>query len=163
LKGRKKDLIVLANGQNVYPEDIEALLARHHGVRDAVVVGLNKEGGTVEVHAALLLDAGAQEEVSSIIRDVNSELAAHQQVQGCTGWPDEDFPRTHTLKVRKPLVIQRIHALQKGLTEQPITSSPLAEVSPLQRIVGELAHVRQRASAARRALVSILGWTLWVV
>ena len=29
LKGRKKDLIVLANGQNVYPEDIERLLNIH--------------------------------------------------------------------------------------------------------------------------------------
>ena len=39
LKGRKKDLIVLSDGQNVYPEDIEAVLRHQPGVTDAVVVG----------------------------------------------------------------------------------------------------------------------------
>ena len=37
LMGRKKDIIVLPNGLNVYPEDIENAL-RTAGIRDAVVV-----------------------------------------------------------------------------------------------------------------------------
>ena len=39
ISGRKKDMIVLANGQNVFPEDVEAMLQRHPAVEDAAVVG----------------------------------------------------------------------------------------------------------------------------
>ena len=60
LRGRKKDLIVLANGQNVYPEDIETELDRNPAVSEAVVVGIQKDRGEVEVHAVLLMKDPAQ-------------------------------------------------------------------------------------------------------
>ena len=102
LKGRKKDMIVLSSGQNVYPEDVENVLKQAPGVTDAVVVGLPKGSG-MEVHAALILadPAGGAEAVSW----ANGQLAEHQRVQGFTVWPEEDFPRTHTLKVKKNVVI----------------------------------------------------------
>ena len=104
LRGRKKDLIVLANGQNVYPEDIERLLNAHPAVTEGVVVGLPAESAGAEtVHAVLLLDetADAPQDTRTIIDDVNSGLADHQRITGHTAWPEEDFPRTHTLKGQK--------------------------------------------------------------
>jgi long-chain acyl-CoA synthetase len=53
LKGRKKDLIVLSDGQNVYPEDVEEVLRHQPGISDAVVLGV-KSGTDVKVHAVLL-------------------------------------------------------------------------------------------------------------
>ena len=50
LHGRKKNIIVLANGLNVYPEDIERVLVLDPRLKDAVVLGLEK-GMDVEVHA----------------------------------------------------------------------------------------------------------------
>ena len=55
LKGRKKNLIVLANGMNVYPEDIENVLCANPLVKNAVVFGLMQKGQP-EVHAVLLMD-----------------------------------------------------------------------------------------------------------
>ena len=105
VKGRKKDMIVLPSGQNVFPDDIQAVLTKHPGVTDATVVGLTR-GSAVEVHAALILeDADAAQEV---VAWANGQLAEQQRVRGFTVWPEEDFPRTHTLKVRKPVVIDRI-------------------------------------------------------
>ncbi len=101
LRGRKKDVIVLPNGQNVFPEDIEAVLRKHPAVIDATVVGLPKRS-RVEVHAALLLKDQAASEVVSW---TNQQLADHQRIRGFTLWPQEDFPRTHTLKVRKGVVL----------------------------------------------------------
>jgi long-chain acyl-CoA synthetase len=46
-KGRKKNLIVLANGLNVYPEDIENVLLTNPDVKDAVVFGLIEEADEV--------------------------------------------------------------------------------------------------------------------
>ena len=38
LRGRKKDMIVLPSGENVFPEDIEGVLRKHDAVNDAAVV-----------------------------------------------------------------------------------------------------------------------------
>ena len=55
VKGRKKDMIVLASGQNVYPEDVETVLIKHPDVTDVSVVGLPKDDG-LEVHAVILTE-----------------------------------------------------------------------------------------------------------
>ena len=138
LKGRKKDLIVLANGQNVYPEDIETALTKQPGVRDGVVVGLPKDGGDVEVHAVLLLEDGAS--APELVRGVNSQMAGHQQIQGTTVWPEEDFPRTHTLKVKKPLVIDYLLNRTEQEPETP-QETPEKAQSGLQRIVASVCSI----------------------
>ena len=122
LMGRKKDIIVLPNGLNVYPEDIENAL-RTAGIRDAVVV--ETKPGRIE---AVVLAPGApvlpqggdppladvatnpgestrvRSEVEAAIRAANRTLAVHQRVAAWRLWPEIDFPRTHTLKVRRDRV-----------------------------------------------------------
>ena len=105
IQGRMKDMIVLPSGQNVFPEDVQAVLTKHPRVKDATVVGLTR-GSSVEVHAALILEDAdtAQEAVAW----TNGQLAEQQRIRGFTIWSDEDFPRTHTLKVKKQIVIDTI-------------------------------------------------------
>ncbi len=105
IRGRVKDMIVLPSGQNVYPDDIQAVLNRHPSVTDSSVVGLPRGSG-VEVHAALILND--TEDAEPVVAWANAQLAEQQRVRGFTVWPDEDFPRTHTLKVRKPVLIERL-------------------------------------------------------
>lgn len=141
-KGRKKDLIVLANGQNVFPEDIENAIQRQPGVRDVAVVGLPQDGGQVEVHAALLLLEGA--DAGAVVRGANGQLASHQQVRGHTVWPYDDFPRTHTLKVKKHEVVDALkHAGAGGrlaaLAAAAAEPAPAAEsTSALVRLMRTL-------------------------
>ncbi|MBI2911404.1 MAG: AMP-binding protein [Chloroflexi bacterium] len=156
LKGRKKDLIVLANGQNVYPEDIETGLARQPGVRDAVVVGLPRDGGAVEVHAVLLMESPSEETAAGRVRDTNARLGAHQQIQGFTVWPEEDFPRTHTLKVRKSLVLERLGAGGRPAAVSAPASTASA-TSPLQRLVADLARVPAEGVTPEKSLGLDLG------
>lgn len=111
LRGRKKNIIVLANGLNVYPEDIENILNSSPGVKDAVVVGLDKADQGPEVHAILLMEE--PEKAKAIVQAANKKLAAHQQIRGFTLWPDADFPRTHTLKVKRQDVMAMLPAMQK--------------------------------------------------
>jgi long-chain acyl-CoA synthetase len=94
LMGRTKDIIVLPNGFNVFPEDIENAL-RVAGIRDSVVV---ETPGLAGDPAAL------KAEVDAAIRRANATLGINQRVQGWRLWPDDDFPRTHTLKVRRDRV-----------------------------------------------------------
>ncbi len=106
IKGRKKNLIVLANGLNVYPEDIENVLVSDAAVKDAVVIGLAENAHGPVVHAVLLMEDPAQ--AKTAIQQANKHLASHQQVRGFTIWPEADFPRTHTLKVKRPELLEML-------------------------------------------------------
>lgn len=114
IRGRKKNLIVLANGMNVYPEDIENLFMAVPGVRDAVIIGLTEENADPQVHAILLLDDASK--AKAIVQQVNKQLASHQQVRGFTVWPEDDFPRTHTLKVKRQDVLDKLPTIRKKST-----------------------------------------------
>jgi len=111
LKGRKKNLIVLANGMNVYPEDIENIFTTMPGVKDAVVIGLQEEDQDPQVHGILLLDDA--DKAKAIVQQVNKQLASHQQVRGFTIWPNDDFPRTHTMKVKRQDVLAMLPTIRK--------------------------------------------------
>ncbi len=110
LKGRKKNLIVLANGLNVYPEDIENVLLTNPIVKDAVVFGLMEEDQGPIVHGVLLIEDPRK--AKAAIQQANKQLAAHQQVRGFTIWPEDDFPRTHTLKIKRPEVLEKLQAMK---------------------------------------------------
>ena len=130
IRGRMKDMIVLPSGQNVYPDDIQAILNRHPNVTDSAVVGLQR-GSAVEVHAALILDGA--DDAEPIVTWANDQLAEQQRVRGYTVWPDEDFPRTHTLKVKKPQLIDQLkagHAKGEEGVPTEALSSPSRSTGP---------------------------------
>ncbi|HEU4674040.1 MAG TPA: AMP-binding protein [Candidatus Limnocylindrales bacterium] len=96
LMGRSKDIVVLPNGLNVYPEDIENEL-RIAGIKDAIVV----ETRPGRIEGIILAPAMEDGSVDAAVRAANGRLAVHQRVAAWRRWPDEDFPRTHTFKVRR--------------------------------------------------------------
>ena len=128
LRGRKKDMLAMPDGTKVYPEDIEAVLARDSRLRDATVVGWQPPRGELRVQAVLLLqDASVAD---AVVRDANAQLGAHQQIRGVTIWPDEDLPRTPTLKVKKRIVLERLAEMESGAPATHVaigaaTTSPL--------------------------------------
>jgi long-chain acyl-CoA synthetase len=101
LSGRIRDMIVLPNGFNVYPEDIENAL-RIAGVRDAVVV--ETEPGKIQA-VVLALDGeepiATKARVEAAVKAANKSLGPNQRVAGWRQWPSADFPRTHTLKIKR--------------------------------------------------------------
>jgi long-chain acyl-CoA synthetase len=115
LSGRIKDMISLPNGFNVYPEDIENAL-RIAGMRDSVV--LETAPGRIEAilldprHGALAAAMGraavsdevVHAELEAAVRAANRTLGANQRIVGWRLWPEADFPRTHTLKVKRNVV-----------------------------------------------------------
>jgi long-chain acyl-CoA synthetase len=118
LSGRTKNIIVLPNGLNVFPEDIENALD-NAGLPQAVVV--ETKPGRIEAivlspdapavvtasmpavappktdaeHAAL------RKRIEPMIREANAHLSQHQRIDDFRIWPEADFPRTHTLKIKR--------------------------------------------------------------
>ncbi|MCA1634233.1 MAG: AMP-binding protein [Acidobacteria bacterium] len=105
-KGRQKDVIVTAAGLNIHPEDIEATLSRQPEIKLCAVVGVEGARGPEPLAVLIMRDAGA--DPADAIERANGSLARHQQVRRWHVWPESDFPRTATQKVRKRDIIERI-------------------------------------------------------
>ncbi len=101
-KGRRKNVIVTAAGMNVYPEDLEKALRAQSGVRDCVVVGLEKDGNA-EPCAVLVLN-GSATNPAAVVEAANQSLAEYQKMHHWFVWPESDFPRTPTQKPVLPRI-----------------------------------------------------------
>jgi long-chain acyl-CoA synthetase len=74
---RKKDMI-LRNGYNVYPTEVENVLVRHGAVQTAAVFGVPDEVHGQEIAAAVVLKQGAQATEQEIIDFVKERIAAYK-------------------------------------------------------------------------------------
>jgi long-chain acyl-CoA synthetase len=125
-KGRQKNVIVTPEGMKVFPEDLEAALRQQAEVRDAVVVLLEREGNA-EACAVLLLHDAA--DPTAVVKRANETLGEHQRMRHWFVWPEEDFPRTSTLKPRTNVILERM-AAERGSGGAAAASAPgpLAEL-----------------------------------
>lgn len=102
--GRKSDLIVTAAGLNVHPQDVEGALTHQPGVRDACAFAFDGGGGPQPAAALLMSDVAMAE---AAVTSANTTLADYQQIRRWLLWPDPDFPRTSTSKVKRREVAAR--------------------------------------------------------
>lgn len=149
LMGRKRDIIVLPNGLNVYPEDVENAL-RTAGIRDSVVIETRPgrieavvlapgtpilpRGGDVPGQGVEGLHRDPVElatEIDTAVRTANLTLAPAQRVAAWRLWPDADFPRTHTFKVKR----DRIRAWAVVEQALPVTQEGAAEAGQVEQPV----------------------------
>jgi len=119
LSGRIKDIVVLPNGFNVYPEDLENAL-RIAGIRDSVIhetrpgrieaivlapgAGAIPSSGEALVFDPVSPPAELRATLDTAVRAANASLGPNQRIAGWRLWPESDFPRTHTLKVKRDRV-----------------------------------------------------------
>ncbi|HEV2488908.1 MAG TPA: AMP-binding protein [Candidatus Acidoferrales bacterium] len=107
-KGRRKNVIVTPAGMNVYPEDLESALRRQEGVRDCVVVGVERDGNA-EACAVLLLE-NENADAAGIVEQANQSLAEYQRMRRWIVWDEPDFPRTPTQKPLLPRIREAVAA-----------------------------------------------------
>jgi long-chain acyl-CoA synthetase len=120
--GRKKDVIIGPSGMNIYPEDVEQVLNRLPGVLDSCVVGL-EDNGNLKLVGNVLLTDGLEWDAQRMLAQANDQLAAHQRLQTLERWPEPDFPRSRTLKVKRADILARLESRGR---EEPGTGSTSA-------------------------------------
>ena len=96
ITGRKKNMILLANGKNVYPEEIETLVLRIEGVNEAMVYGANTHIA-VEIYAE---DASMQDVIRKEIDKINETLPTFKRLREIV-FRDEEFEKTTTKKIKR--------------------------------------------------------------
>ena len=130
-KGRRKNVIVTPAGMNVYPEDLEKAVRSQPGVRDCVVIGIERDGNA-EPCAVLLLENPPRANQAAIIETANRSLAEYQKIRHWFPWPDPDFPRTPTLKPLLPRIRELVNArLDTAVTSQDGNSSLATLISQI--------------------------------
>jgi long-chain acyl-CoA synthetase len=99
IQGLKKDMII-TKGQNIYPSDIETVLASHPGVAEVAVAGIPDEMRGEVVGAAVVLKAG-QTASEAEMKKYCLERLANFKVPKLFIFPGS-LPRTTDGKISKP-------------------------------------------------------------
>ena len=79
----------------------------------------------------------------AVVRDANTRLAGHQQIRDWSVWPEEDFPRTPSMKVKKRLVLDGTRAWRRRGTrgQRPADGCRLAALAARRRAVATVAEL----------------------
>ncbi|MGG7567088.1 long-chain-fatty-acid--CoA ligase [Rhodovulum sp. DZ06] len=99
LSGRIKDMII-TGGENVYPIEVETVLAHHPDVRAAAVIGSPDPKWGERVHAVVQLVEGAEEDPAALIAFCRERLA-HYKAPSLVSFTAEPLPLTKVNKVDK--------------------------------------------------------------
>ena len=95
---RKKDMII-RNGFNVYPREVEEVLYEHPAVREAAVVGVPHDQYGEEVGAAIALKQDASATVDELRDFVRERVAAFKYPRQI--WIVDELPKGPTGKILK--------------------------------------------------------------
>lgn len=111
LLDRKKNMII-TGGENVYPSEVEAVLAKHPAVRDAAVFGRPDDRWGERVEAAIVLRDGAVAEGEELIAWCRDRLAGFKRPRAITFLGSDEMPRTATGKIQHNVLKDILNARQ---------------------------------------------------
>ena len=168
ITGRMKEVIVLSNGKNVYPEEIEAHYLKSPYIKEICVMGLEGRPGdptSDRLYAVIVPNfevlkqrkiVNAKEVIRFDIEGLSAQLASTKRIGNYEIW-QEDLPRTTTRKLKRFEIEKRVRANQlKGTapadvpSEQPLTAEDVAwleqpEVERALRVIREAVQDSSRA------------------
>lgn len=113
ISGRKKFVIVLKNGKNVYPEELETLINKIEGTTESFVYGKPEEDGDYKICAKIVYDKETigdiygttdENELKEIIwkevKKVNKTMPAYKYIREIS-ITDKELIKTTTQKIKR--------------------------------------------------------------
>jgi long-chain acyl-CoA synthetase len=158
LTGRLKEVIVLSNGKNIYPEEIEAHYLKSPYIKELAVVGLESTGED-RLHAVIVPNfdvlrqrkvVNAKEVIRFDIETLSQQLPSTKRIRSYEIWQG-DLPRTTTRKIKRFEVEKRVTAHQEkelGDGSEIPTEKPL---SPDEKAWFDRPEVPRALKALREA------------
>jgi long-chain acyl-CoA synthetase len=160
--GRKKEMIVLASGKNLYPEEIEAHYRASPVIKELCVLGLSRPGEPVgeRLHAVIVPDedelrtrgvVNVKQLVRFEVEGLSVQLPPHKRILTYDIWT-EPLPRTTTGKVRRHQVEHRLRsssAVETATGETTLTPEEetwMAVPAHAAAMAEVRAHVRNAAA-----------------
>ena len=124
ITGREKDVIVLSNGKNVYPEEIESYYLKSPYIKEIGVMALEAEPGNPasdRLYAVVVPDfdllkerkiVNAKEVIRFDIEGISAKIPSTKRIGSYEIW-QEALPRTTTRKLKRFEIEKRVRANQK--------------------------------------------------
>ena len=113
ISGRKKSVIVLKNGKNIFPEELENLVNRIEGVAESMVYGKPDKDGDTKVCVKVVYDAEAMKEmyneedeakiyeiILKQVKEVNKKMPAYKYIREVMV-TKEPLIKTTTAKIKR--------------------------------------------------------------
>jgi long-chain acyl-CoA synthetase len=134
ITGRKKEVIILANGKNIYPEEIEAHYRRSPFVKEICVTTLGGDGTAAgeRLYGVAVPDLDVLREKKIVnageilrfeLEGLSASLPSYKRVLGYEVW-FEPLPRTTTGKLKRHEIVRRLR--QSG-PAAPASAGPAAD------------------------------------
>jgi long-chain acyl-CoA synthetase len=123
ISGRRKEVIVLANGKNIYPEEIEAHYSQSPLVKEICVMAMEERPGdptserlygVIVPNFDLLRErkiVNMKEAIRFDIEALSHNIASTKRLGSYDVW-QEDLPRTTTRKLKRFEIEKRVRELQ---------------------------------------------------
>jgi fatty-acyl-CoA synthase len=100
----RKSNMIISGGENIYPSEIESLLAGHPDVQDVAVVGAPDPKWGESVHAFVVRRPGASASEDEILAWCRDKIAGYKRPRALTFIPEAQMPRTATGKIQHRLL-----------------------------------------------------------
>ncbi len=159
ITGRRREVIVLSSGKNIYPEEIEAHYRQSPLVKEICVVGLEARPGephAERLHAVIVPNYELLRERRIVniidalrfaIDGLSAQLPASKRILSYEIWQDE-LPKTTTRKLKRYEILRRIgqnadrgaSSAPRKFTDEDIAWAERPDVARALALVGEHAH-----------------------
>lgn len=152
ITGRKKEVIVLSSGKNIYPEDVEKAYLTIPLIKEMGIVGDEKNGVVDSIHAVIVPDleyakqkliGNVQETFKWRINEVSMKLPEYMRIRGYTLYT-EPLPRTPLGKLRRFMLKEIKEAAEVSRSYEKTEDRSLMEdeigskvVESIRVIIGE--------------------------
>ncbi len=114
ITGRKKNVIILSNGKNVFPEELEEYLSEVPIIKESVVLGRKHEGAEVAITAIVVPEmqhpdlegktpSEVYDAVKAAVMAVNKRLPTFKHMTDIE-IRNEEFPKNTSRKIKRYLV-----------------------------------------------------------
>lgn len=120
ITGRKKYVIVLKNGKNIYPEELEILLNKIEGVKESFVYGKPEADGDYKICSKIVYDKEIMKEIYNLedeeqIKDkiwqevklINKTMPTYKYIREITV-TEEELIKTTTVKIKRHEEMKKI-------------------------------------------------------
>jgi long-chain acyl-CoA synthetase len=171
--GRQKEVIVATNGENVYPDDVEAMLGKVKGVREIGIVGIDdgKGGERVACLATPELpeageDGEAETPAARADRHKRALEALREAIQGLPKFCqpavvhlyDADLPRTATRKVKRSEVKAILTRISSAAAPPSSGAEAASGAGPARHAIAAIANRKPAEILPGMSLKADLGF-----
>ena len=102
--------MIITGGENVYPSEVENVVAAHPAVKEVAVIGVPDPKWGEAVKAVVVLKEGwqpSEELANDIMEFCRGKIAGYKRPKSVDFLPEEEMPRTATGKILHRLLRDR--------------------------------------------------------